>query len=134
MLFCVSPNVAKADEQVLFCTEEIGSGIVFKNGSWTTGRFAPNRFTLKHNLTRTGGDLTISESSVATEFNCEADILNNALYTCTETPPYGYSFQFNRENGRFVYYRGSPWGYPNWKPSNTSTDTSHVAAGSCVSF
>ena len=116
-------------ETVMYCSTELATGFVQKNGSWREINFVGKRYTIKFNddLTRLDGLLDSSS------FNCvvpygEANY--DAVY-CTSEFNNGNSFLLNTKTNRFVYVATSPFGYVR-ELKDSDTDT--MAAGTCTKF
>jgi hypothetical protein len=110
-------------EQVLYCSPEIGTGLIKENGRWQATKFIVERFTVKYdskNKLLNGLD----------KFPWPCEIESNNL-SCTEPDYHNYprKFVMNMETKRFARFLLSPFSY-----LYDGTDTDSIEYGICQDF
>ena len=145
---------AAAEEQVYYCTSELGTGIAKDgaNGQWKTYGFPDIRFTMKLGDNTRGEttsshnrDLVLTRDGSETHFICED---NGAFYQCVsvlrrsiqdffaDDPDPDKSIHFSSETlitnlTRFELFRGAAFfGFV----ADSSGDRSAMYAGTCETF
>ena len=120
------PTLANS-QTVLYCSAELATGILKKDGKWKTGAFQLGRWTAKFNSEWTG--LTLKGKS-SYNFACRerwprmSDL--NYSIICENTD---YIFHYDKKNMTFLYSSTSPFTY-----SKDYSDTSTLSAGKCEKF
>ena len=111
-------------ETVLYCQDELATGIIKEDGTWRPGIFSPARYTVKFdekNMT-----LLMDEE----KFSCSARWLTNPdIIRCEEEMAADIHFVFNKKTLRYSMYRmfSSAWVID-------GNDTSKTAHGTCQKF
>ena len=121
VLFVPMNGSAKADE-VLYCQSDLATGLYPDNGTWRTGTFENNRYTIK-----VSGDFEKIVGLLGDfQFECaipEALIPNKVL--CQSFP--GGTFVYDKSSKRFLYSVVNTHTY-------LGTDTPAIFAGTCQKF
>ena len=122
-LILLIPSAATA-ETVLYCKDEIATGINKNNNNYESVRFALNRYTIKFNsnFTSVSG---LKRGNMKCHKPYPADI--DPSVVCRMNP--GYTFIFNPQTNRFHFSHVSSSGFIDY-----SDDTSHISVGSCEKF
>lgn len=114
-------------ETVLYCQEEISTGVVKENYRWKTATFKLKRHTVKFDekkMTLEGVSYKGMKCRVPYSF------LPNAIY-CIDIE-YDHSlFVFDKESLRFSFYKPSHAG---WVENHQDADTNHMSHGTCQKF
>ena len=113
-------------EQVFYCSSELATGIIKKNGEWRTAPFKPERYTVKFN-----SDYTKVEGfhDSADPYNCHVPFsFSSGLLSCSGEFDF---LLFDREKLRFTLFEGSPGGYTF---DSDKPDTVTMEAGTCEAF
>ena len=118
------PNLVMA-ENVLYCQEELGTGLIKKNGVWKTANFKLERYTIKFNADYTKLDgLTFYPMSCSKPFDHKSDYI-----ACVNSLGSHETFSYNTLTKRFLYSNISSGGY-----AANGADTESLSTGSCEKF
>jgi hypothetical protein len=111
-------------EIVLYCQNELATGLLKKNDSWKTGSFSLSRYTIKFNDDFTSLDgLNYGEP-----LKCSPPFTNySAIINCLSTDGFE-TFLYETQKKRFTYV-SLTMGYVQGRD-----DTSSIEAGTCLSF
>ena len=122
-LILLIPSAASA-ETVLYCKEEISTGIVKKNDIYQAGRFVLQRYTIKFN-----NNFTSVAGLPGRKMKCHKPYSENIdpSFVCRNLE--GYTFIFNPQTNRFHYSQVSSSGFIDY-----GNDTSLISVGSCEKF
>ena len=115
-------------EEVLYCTDELGTGFSKKSGDWKETSFKTGRFTVKILGDFLGLQLDEDKFSCfdgGTFEGYHPIICNSELKYST------YSFNFDKNTLRYVRTRISIGGYAS---TNPTPDTDGIFAGKCEQF
>ena len=131
LLLLLIPNLVMA-ENILYCQDELSTGLIKKNGVWNTINFKLERHTYKFNDDYTKID------GVGRPMNCYQPFPNNIfVITCSsfnqdsyqDANYRDYTFVFDKLTKRYTVSIISAFGYV-----NNSEDTSSLIAGTCEKF
>jgi len=124
ILFLI-PNLLMA-ENVLYCQEELGTGLIKKNGVWKTANFKLERHTIKFNADYTKLDgLTFYPMSCSKPYK-HAD---PEYIACVHSKGSHETFAYNKLTKRFIFSMTSAGGYV-----SNEQDSENLSAGSCEAF
>mgnify|MGYP006120132811 CR=1 FL=1 len=123
LLLLLIPNLVMA-ENVMYCQDELATGIVKKNGVWKSGNFILERHTIKFN-----DDYTKSDGFNKT-MNCNTPygLIDKDLIFCISEFQ-NTTFVYNKITMRYTYSIISQFSY-----IKNAKDTSSLGAGSCEAF
>ena len=128
-------SVSAKAEEVFYCTSELATGYVFKNGSWQTSDFELERWTLKFNA-----DDTQVEGLASNPMNCTAPYsvldLSHLLF-CVNDQHSHQVLIFNKKTKDFEFSGISGFSYAGTDQDTAEEygiDTSALYAGSCEAF
>ena len=126
LILLLIPNLVMA-ENVMYCQDELATGIVKENGVWITNNFNLERYTIKFN-----DDYTKLEG-LAFPYKCSqifgASNDQARLISCRSIVGTSDTFIFNKLSKRYQYYSMSPFSFVENGP-----DTSNFSAGTCEAF
>jgi hypothetical protein len=111
-------------ETVLYCQNELATGIAKKNGSWETGSFPLSRYTIKFNddFSRLNG-LAFGTSECSAPFpSTKPDLLHCRSEYGLET------FVYHKQKKRYTWFTMAI------AYASEGSDTSSIEAGTCESF
>ena len=125
MLTCglLITTLAKA-ETVLYCQNELATGLFKEDGSWKTGNFSLARYTIKFNE-----DFSSIDGLIKGKGKCSAPFPNTEpdLLHCRTS--YGLeTFVYHKQKKRYTYFT------INLAYAIDGSDTSSIEAGTCKSF
>jgi hypothetical protein len=122
--FLIAPSV-KA-EIVLYCQTELVTGFINQNGTWKTGSFNNERYTIKFS-----DDYSKLMGIYDVVWNCQDSYLTKEFNTIMCFAPFqdGASFSYHKNTNRFMIVDQMTFGY-----INKGTDTSTISAGTCQEF
>ena len=114
-------------EIVLYCQEEISSGVVKKNDQWKTTAFELKRHTVKFDEKK----MTLKGvSHKGMKCRVPYSFLPNAIY-CVDIEYDHPLFVFDKESLRFSLYKPS---HASWVENHKFADTNHTSHGTCQKF
>ena len=115
-------------ETVMYCSTELSTGLIKKDGRWREVSFNPNRYTIKidDNYASVSG-LSPGETLTCTK----PQIGTKNMLTCISELNSGYIFGLNLKTGRFFYSTASIHGYIS---GLAAPDTDSLEAGTCTKF
>jgi len=125
-------SVSAKAEVVFYCTSELASGYTFKNGSWRTGTFEPQRWTLKFNA-----DYTRAEGFTYKPMNCTVPYSQDPhMIFCVHDYGGHQVLIFNKTSKDFEFSSVSAGGYAALQAPNAigDPDSTGLFAGSCQTF
>ena len=123
-LILLIPSAASA-ETVLYCKDELATGINKNNNNYESGRFALNRYTIKFN-----SNFTSVSGLPGGNMGChKAYFSENIDPSVVCTVKSGYTFIFNPQTNRFHFSQVSSSGFIDY-----GDYTSHISVGSCEKF
>ncbi len=128
ILFCTGSSWTASANMVLYCTQEISTGLVFKDGAWKRANFKPERFALKvvgdwQEINKGDDKLSCYHSG---EFKGYFPVIcRNTKKWITQT------INIDKYSLRFVYTNVSIGGYAS---TLSEPDTDEIAAGKCENF
>jgi hypothetical protein len=115
-------------ETVLYCQEEISTGILKPNKSWETVMFDLDRHTVKFdekNMTLKG-----VSGNLGMECRAPCSFMPDAIYCFDRI--YGTTlFVFDKESLRFSLYKPTHAG---WVENSKDPDSNHMSHGTCQKF
>ena len=124
-------SLAGAEDGVLFCLDELGTGINKVEDGYEVFGFKPMRFTVKLNGT-TSMEMSQTQDVVGGEFFCSQGKNTTGTYpiTCHHSADYDTStFTIDTASGRYVRTQVTAFGYVANK-----TDSDVLYVGTCQSF
>lgn len=124
ILMLVLASISARAETVLYCQSELATGIVEENGSWRTGNFKRERYTIKFNH-----DYSEVDGVSYAPMTCTMPYSWLAVVHCVQLGYNHSTFRYNKETKKFVLYTNPAEGYV-----SGSSDTDTIEAGSCVVF
>ncbi len=132
VLFAASPAWA---DKVLYCQDELATGIIYKDGSWKRSFFSPERYTVKvkgnfERLEISGQNYNYFECSKTVAENVKSCVARSKTNSSILG---GFSFLINTKSLRFNFARMSSHGYVAGA-DRVGADTSIVTAGTCTEF
>ena len=115
-------------ETVMYCSTELSTGLIKRDGRWEKVSFKPNRYTIKFDENYA----SVTGLSPGETFTCtKLKIGPKNMLTCASELKYGYTFGINLKTGRFFYNTASIYGYiSDLEPP----DTDSLEAGTCTKF
>ena len=113
-------------ETVLYCQEELTTGLDKINGTWKTSNFNTSRHTIKFS-----DDYYKLTGLTKKNWDCQDAYFDKTYNAITCTSPYhdGGSFTYNKETKRFMIINSTVFGY-----LNNGSDNSTISAGTCQKF
>jgi hypothetical protein len=115
-------------DEVLYCVPDLSTGFIYKNNSFNTENFKVPRFSMKVN-----GDFESIQIG-DWKYSCKEGDLDK-IYFCDDIYDIGYSFKFNKENGRFINAYLAGYGYLSHSSTKKNKhDTDSITAGKCDDF
>ena len=131
LLLLLIPNLVMA-EKVLYCQEELSTGIIKKNGVWKTTTFEKLRHTIKFNddYTRLEG-ISYNPMSCSKPYKAleEQNLRDSDYIACVHSRGSHETFTYDKRTKRFLYSNLSSRGYV-----VNGTDTENLSAGTCEAF
>lgn len=120
-------TLAKA-ETILYCQDELATGLIKKNGSWETGSFNLDRYTVKFN-----DDYSRAEGLTATPMECTAPFPYQYpdLVNCVHSYGSYQTFNYDKKKRRYTFSGISSFGYI---LDDGTPDTETLSAGTCETF
>ena len=108
-------------ETVLYCQEELATGLIKDKSAWKTGNFIKERYTIKFN-----NDYSRLEGLGRRGMVCRTTYSKN-IVSCADFS--GDTFLYNRNYMRFALARMSIEGYV-----NAGEDSDNLSIGTCKDF
>ena len=126
LAFLLAGTSAQA-EKVLYCQSELATGIGNRDGTWETGSFTLERWTLKFTEDYT----TLKGLPGFDDLICVPQFPNAYPHViiCRQDAVDPSTFSFNTNSMRFVYANLSMMAF-----LMNRTDTNEIYAGTCVEF
>jgi hypothetical protein len=121
-LILLTPSVAYA-ETILYCQDEIATGIMKQNNTFVQGRFNLQRYTIKFNSNFT------EVSGLGKTFLCSQPYSTDINPSVVCKASTGNTFIFNPQTNRYHYSHVWMNGFIDY-----SVDSSHISVGSCEKF
>jgi len=128
LLLLLIPNLVMADK-VLYCQDELATGIIKRNGVWETSRFQLERYTIKFNDDYTELDGFDNVTAPNETFNCNTPYLKKNMIKCTSSSFQDVTFIFDKITKRYTFSFITPFSY-----IENGSDTSSLSAGTCKAF
>ena len=124
LLLLLIPNLVMA-EIVMYCQDELVTGISKDHGVWKTIDLELARHTIKFNddYTKLGG-MSFHPMSCSKPYSIDLDYI-----ACVHSMGGHETFTYNKRTKRFLYSNISSGGYVNSGP-----DTESLSTGSCEKF
>jgi len=133
-----------AEENVMYCVEEVATGIVFDDGKWIDAPFKKERFTAKVLETQNYAGEPIVKTVVIRKTEYECDVPGFEDRSVCKPMYYleggerklraylnnGGSFIFDNQTGRFTLTQTSVFGFTKGDDGNAEV----VSAGTCEDF
>lgn len=134
-----------AEENVMYCVEEVATGIIFHDGKWVEGPFKKGRFTAKVLETQDYVGEPVVKTLVIRNIEYKCNIPGFAdRSVCNAVLGYlegsdrkiradltvGNSFLFDNQTGRFSFTRNTINGFV----SGDDGDVEKVSVGTCEEF
>ena len=125
LLFSLMLSFNSFSEEVFYCTTELSTGFIKKNGVWKTSKFKPDRYTIKFN------DDYSKLSGLQTFYHfCQQSRTWDESSPIVCSPSGGMeTFIFKKDLKRFIYMSSTYQGY-----IDDTNFTNHMEAGTCESF
>ena len=123
VLFVPMVGSAKADE-VLYCQSELATGMKKENGTWRTGTFTKDRYTIK--FSSDYKKMKLLDNDYSCHNFSETEVKNRYICRSSEVDT-GNSFIFDSQSKRFVYSVTNIFTY-------LEDDTPTIRAGTCEKF
>ena len=125
LLLLLIPNLVMA-ENVLYCQEELNTGLIKKKGVWKIGNFKPARHTIKFN-----DDYTKLDGISLIPMSCSKPYTGlDDFIACVDLMGTHETFTYNKRTKRFIYSSTSMGGYI----VENGQDTENLSAGTCEAF
>ena len=124
LLTLVTPLKA---ETVMYCSAEIAAGLIKDNGSWRTGFFKPDRYTIKFDKAFS----TVQGVAPSDAMKCRPNGTHEHMIICSSEWNDGSIFGLNRNTGRFFYSDANIHGFIS---DLADPDTDALQAGTCTKF
>ena len=125
LLILLIPNLVMA-EKVLYCQEELNTGLIKKKGVWKTGNFKRERYTIKFN-----DYYTILDGISLTPMSCSKPYkhADPEYIACVHSKGSHETFAYNKLTKRFIFSKTSAGGYV-----ANEQDTENLSVGTCEAF
>jgi hypothetical protein len=128
-------------DDVFYCTEELSTGFKYKNDSFSETIFVKERFTLMVHgdagKIGTADGIKISTANGTwKDAPCKLGFMSS-VYICTDRFNLGMTFNFNKDNNRFLETYTGIYGYLSHKSQDLSRSERGediLTAGKCVQF
>jgi hypothetical protein len=124
---CVLNGLAQAQEGVLYCSEDLSTGMAWNGTTYALTEFNPRRFTLKFE----GDEALVTSNGNFVRMSCVKTIFDKRQqgWTCSES--LGSTLSYNLNDGAFA--RSSVFGAA-FDRGRARRDTTTVAVGTCSAF
>ena len=124
LILLLIPNLVMA-ENVMYCQDELKTGILKENGVWKTRNFKLERYTIKFNDDYTKLDgMSFHPMSCSKPYSIDLDYI-----ACVHSMGGHETFTYNKRTKRFLYSNTDADGYVDDEYSRNS-----LRAGICEAF
>ena len=125
LILFLTPNLVMA-ENVIYCQDELATGILKENGVWKTNNFKPERHTIKFN-----DDYTKLEGVSFSPMSCSKPYKTTdpEYIACVHSKGSHETFTYNTITKRFLYSSISVGAYV-----KNGSDSDNLNVGSCEIF
>ena len=117
-------------EEVYYCSTELATGVIKKNGEWTTSGFIPERYTVKFNSDYTQVEGFSPYSPIPLRCHIPFHTERPSLLSCSNFLGIELLL-FDKEKLRFTFFSSSVGGY---NRNSDNPDTENISAGTCEKF